>query len=67
MDVGDATMSAGFANRLNGNLFLIADATVFNEPSKDTLNGGSGDDWLFPDAADIIQGLTKLDDLTLFQ
>jgi Ca2+-binding RTX toxin-like protein len=66
-DLSDATSSAGFANRLNGAYFLIADVTVFNDPSKDALNGASGDDWLFADAADSIQGLTRSDDLTLFQ
>ena len=65
-DISDATLSPGFANRRNGNYFLIADVTVFNDPAKDKLNGGGGDDWLFADAADNIQGLTRSDDLTLF-
>src|SRR6476469_8532502 len=27
--------------------FLVPDVTVFKDSSKDTLNGGSGGDWLF--------------------
>ncbi len=65
-DLSDATSAAGFANRRNGNYFLIANVSVFNDPSKDTLNGGAGNDSLFADRADKIQGPTRSDDLTLF-
>ena len=37
-----------FANRANGNVFLLADvpnATVFDDASKDTANGGLDNDW----------------------
>ncbi len=47
---GSNPNSADFAARLNGNVFLIADApgaTVFDDGAKDTLNGGGTDsDWL---------------------
>ena len=46
--------------------FPLADVRDFNDPSNDVLNAGAGADWLFADAADQIQGLTRSDDLTLF-
>jgi hypothetical protein len=52
----DATQAAGFANRQNGDYFLLADVTVFNDPSRDTLSGGPGRVWLFADVANKIQG-----------
>jgi hypothetical protein len=55
-----------FPDRHNGDYFLIADVTVFNDATKDSLNGSGGSDWLFADAADKIIGLTKSDDLTGF-
>jgi RTX calcium-binding nonapeptide repeat (4 copies) len=64
--LSDAVNAGGFANRHNDNYFLLPDVTVFNDPNKDTLNGGAGRDWLFAAAADKIQGLTKSDDLVVF-
>ena len=52
--------------RGNGNYYLLPNVTVFNDLSRDKLNSDRGDDWLFADAADKIQGLTKSDELTLF-
>jgi len=64
--LSDLTTADGFANRHNGDYYLIADVTVFNAATKDSLNGSGGSDRLFADAADKITGLTKSDDLTLF-
>jgi hypothetical protein len=64
--LSDAKTADGFANRHNGDYFLVADLAVFNDATKDSLNGSGGSDWLFDDAADKITGLTKSDDLTVF-
>jgi len=56
--------SPGFANRLNGNYFLIdagVGQTVFNDSSKDTLEGDAGRDWFFTGAADKLTDLSASD------
>ncbi len=65
-DLSDNTASPGFAHRRNGNYFLLPNVTMFNDPSKVTLDSEGSDNWLFADAADMIWGLTKSDALTLF-
>ena len=64
--LSDLATADSFADRYNGDYFLVADLTVFNDATKDSLNGSGGSDWLFADAADKITGLTKSDDLTVF-
>ena len=64
--LSNQTAVAGFANRHDGVYFLVAGVTMFNDPNKNTLHGGSGSDWRFADAADKITGLTNSADLTLF-
>jgi hypothetical protein len=65
--LSDLATADSFADRHNGDYFLIADVTVFNDATKDSLNGSGGSDWLFADAADKLAGLTKTDDLTVFR
>ena len=36
-----------YANRLNGNVFLQADVSVFDDGAKDTLTGPRGQDWFW--------------------
>jgi uncharacterized delta-60 repeat protein len=53
-----------FGNRLNDNYFLVdagAGQTVFNDSSKDTLQGDAGKDWFFTGAADKLTDLTTAD------
>lgn len=38
---------SGSLDRVNGSNFLVADVTVHNDASPDTLSGGQGDDWFF--------------------
>ena len=63
-NISDRTNSPGFANRLNGNYFQIdtgAGQTVFNDASKDTLEGEAGLDWFFAGTADKVTDLTARD------
>jgi hypothetical protein len=55
---------ASFANRLNGNYFLQADVTVFDDGAQDQLTGSAGQDWFFanifgPGVLDKITGVSK--------
>ena len=63
-NISDQMNSPGFANRLNGN-YLLIDAgvgqTVFNDSSKDTLEGDAGRDWFFTGAADKLTDLSASD------
>ena len=51
---------ASFANRLNGNYFLQADVTVFDDGSQDQLSGSAGQDWFFAN----LMGAGVLDKIT---
>ncbi len=63
----------GSADRVNGTVFFRADQTVFDDVSKDTLNGGAGSDWFFFDPSgankDKVKDLTAADvgDVDLLQ
>jgi Ca2+-binding RTX toxin-like protein len=47
-----------FDQRLNGNRFLVKNATVFHDADVDTLNGEAGDDWFFrKPAQDLTDGI----------
>jgi Bacterial Ig-like domain (group 3)/RTX calcium-binding nonapeptide repeat (4 copies)/NHL repeat len=63
-NLADQSSSPTFANRLNGNYFLLdsgAGQTVFNDSGVDTLEGDAGADWFFTGAADKLSDLTKSD------
>jgi phage baseplate assembly protein gpV len=49
-----AGSGADFANRRNGNYFLLAGQTVFADAGGSTLAGGPGQDWFFASLADLI-------------
>jgi hypothetical protein len=64
-DLSGQAGSPGFSSRLNGNYFLIAGQTVFNDASTDLLAGGAGSDWLFAGTADMVFGLSAADTLVI--
>jgi hypothetical protein len=47
------TPNGQFANRLNGNFFLVAGVTEFDDLTPDTLTGGASSDWFFAGFGDI--------------
>jgi probable HAF family extracellular repeat protein len=57
MGTGSGT---SFANRLNGNYFLQADVTVFDDGAQDQLTGSAGQDWFFAN----LTGAGVLDKIT---
>ncbi|HMC67265.1 MAG TPA: calcium-binding protein, partial [Gemmataceae bacterium] len=68
-NINDQMNSPGFANRLNGNFFLIdagVGQTVFNDSSKDVMTGSAGSDWFFAGTADKITDLSAADRAFIF-
>jgi Ca2+-binding RTX toxin-like protein len=47
---------ADFANRLNGDNFLVAGQTVFGDAGNSLVVGGPGQDWFFAGLADLVLG-----------
>ena len=47
------TPNGQFANRLNGNSFLVAGTTELDDLTGDTLTGGAGSDWFFTGFGDV--------------
>jgi uncharacterized delta-60 repeat protein len=60
---GNAAAS-GFANRLNGDYFLVPLQTLFADGAVDSLTGSSGSDWYIVDASDLTNGANNNDQVT---
>ena len=62
---GDSS-SPGFADRLNGEYYLIPFTSVYVDGAVDTLTGSSGSDWYFADWLDQVNGASNGDRVARF-